>query len=155
MYTLWVISSLIKLKTVLLARGTLLYSLQYLKTSWLPGCFQWVGGGAKLPSTATIPHRLIFLMLRDINETQWTVPSCHYTSWSVCFLSLCQVYGVLPSALQHQLRLLLWEECQLLWLWCGGSASGSSSAQSQDHHHPHQPSRQSLLLVPGPSQATL
>lgn len=68
----------------------------------------------------------------------------------VCFS--VQVYGVLPSALQHQFRLLLWEERQLLWLWGGCSEGGVSPAQSQDRHDPHQPSGQSLLLVPGQSQ---
>lgn len=60
-----------------------------------------------------------------------------------------QVYGVLSPALQHKFRLLLWEECQLLWLRGGRSEGCGSPAQSQDHHHPHQPSWQSLLLVPG------
>lgn len=74
--------------------------------------------------------------------------------WSVACVSVyvCQVYGVLPSALQHQFRLLLWEKCQLLWLWGGCSESCSPPTQSQDHHHPHQSRWQSLLLVSGVTQ---
>lgn len=74
------------------------------------------------------------------------VTQCLFLLFSV------QVYGVLPSALQHQFWLLLWEECQLLWLWGGCSEGGVSPAKSQDHHYPHQPSGQSLLLVPGQFQ---
>lgn len=71
--------------------------------------------------------------------------------WSAACVSVyvCQVYGVLPSALQHQFRLLFWEKCQLLWLWGGCSESCSPPTQSQDHHHPHQSRWQSLLLVSG------
>lgn len=71
--------------------------------------------------------------------------------WSVFVFAVCQVYGVLPSALQHQFGLLFREECQLLWLWGGCSESCSSPTQSQDHHHPHQSRWQSILLVPGRS----
>lgn len=71
--------------------------------------------------------------------------------WSVFVFAVCQVYGVLPSALQHQFGLLFREECQLLWLWGGCSESCSAPTQSQDHHHPHQSRWQSILLVPGRS----
>lgn len=106
------------------------------------GCCAWLITHLVNWETLKKKKKHLSYQLRE-NMMKLTTSACN--TWLV----VCQVYGVLPSTLQHQFRLLFWEECQLLWLGGGCSESCSSSTQSQDHHHPHQPSGQSVLLVPG------